>query len=187
MVPEKGNEKSGTALAALVRALQNKQSVALILFLPRVSEKTGGNPTVCAGTPVLVSLAAPLGHCWTTYRLCCENNLGHDHHLHVPVSKVLVVLAASWTSSQESLLLECLSSGVIARTLDRGKYVQGNGAGPDHLVLNHLPFAEDLRVAKFTSFEERQDLLPTAQQVESMNDLVKGLSLQSGKYHPFVT
>ena len=55
MVAEKGNEKSGTALAALVRALHNKQSVALILFLPRVSEKTGGNPTVCSGTPVLVS------------------------------------------------------------------------------------------------------------------------------------
>lgn len=57
VVAEKGNEKSGTALAALVRALHSKQSVALILFLPRVSEKTGGNPTVCAGSPVLVSLA----------------------------------------------------------------------------------------------------------------------------------
>ncbi len=55
MVAEKNNEMSGTALAALVRALHNKQSVALILFMPRVSEKTGGNPAVCAGTPVLVS------------------------------------------------------------------------------------------------------------------------------------
>ena len=54
MVAEKGNEKSGVALAALVRALHNKKRVAVILFLPRVSEKTGGNPTVCAGTPVLV-------------------------------------------------------------------------------------------------------------------------------------
>ena len=54
MVAEKGNEKSGVALAALIRALQNKDRVAVILFLPRVSEKTGGNPTVCAGTPVLV-------------------------------------------------------------------------------------------------------------------------------------
>ena len=56
MVAEKGNEKSGTALAALVQALHNKQSVALILFLPRVSATTGGNPAICAGTPVLVSL-----------------------------------------------------------------------------------------------------------------------------------
>ena len=54
MVAEKGNEKSGVALAALVRALHNKKRVAIILFLPRVSETTGGNPTVCAGTPVLV-------------------------------------------------------------------------------------------------------------------------------------
>ena len=54
MVAEKGNEKSGVALAALIRALQNKDRVAVILFLPRVSEKIGGNPAVCAGTPVLV-------------------------------------------------------------------------------------------------------------------------------------
>ena len=63
MVAEKGNEKSGTALAALVRALHNKQSVAHILFLPRVSEKTGGNPAICAGTPVLVS---PVSSCVDT-------------------------------------------------------------------------------------------------------------------------
>ena len=60
MVAEKGNEKSGTALAALVQALHNKQSVALILFLPRVSEKTGGNPTICAGHPILVRTPFPL-------------------------------------------------------------------------------------------------------------------------------
>ena len=59
MVAEKGNDKSGTALAALVRALHTKQSVALILFLPRVSEKTGGSPAVCAGTPALVGSASP--------------------------------------------------------------------------------------------------------------------------------
>ena len=57
---------------------------------------------------------------------------------------------------------------------------QGNGAGPDHLVLNHLPFAEDLRVAKFTSFEAKADLIPTEQQVQCMSDLVQSLDLQSG-------
>ena len=57
---------------------------------------------------------------------------------------------------------------------------QGNGAGPDHLVLNHLPFAEDLRVAKFTSFEAKADLLPSEQQVQCMSDLVQSLDLQSG-------
>ena len=59
-------------------------------------------------------------------------------------------------------------------------FEQGNGAGPDHFVLNHLPFAEDLRVAKFTSFEEKTDLLPTEQQVGCMSDLVRSMDLHPG-------
>ena len=35
-------------------------------------------------------------------------------------------------------------------------------------------------MAKFTSFEEKADLLPTEQQVQCMSDLVKSLDLQSG-------
>ena len=62
---------------------------------------------------------------------------------------------------------------------------QGNGAGPDHLVLNHLPFAEDLRVAKFTSFEDKPEYLPTEEQVQSMNDLVHSLDLKSGIMQSF--
>lgn len=42
-------------------------------------------------------------------------------------------------------------------------------------------------MAKFTSFEEKTDLLPTEQQVQCMSDLVKSMDLQSGGFpalHP---
>ena len=58
--------------------------------------------------------------------------------------------------------------------------MQGSGAGPDHLVLNHLPFAEDLRVAKFTAFDEKKEYLPTEEQLDAMSALVRSLNLCSG-------
>ena len=47
--------------------------------------------------------------------------------------------------------------------------LQGSEAGPDHLVLNHLPFAEDLRVAKFTPFDEKTEYLPSEEQLDAMS------------------
>ena len=58
--------------------------------------------------------------------------------------------------------------------------LQGSEAGPDHLVLNHLPFAEDLRVAKFTAFDEKTEYLPSEEQLDAMSELVRSLDLCSG-------
>ncbi len=55
MVAEKGNERSGLAMSALVRAMANKNQVAIILFVPRVSETGGANAATCVGYPLLVS------------------------------------------------------------------------------------------------------------------------------------
>ena len=54
MVPEKGNERAGLAMSALVRAMDRKKQVAVILFVPRVSETGGANAATCAGYPLLV-------------------------------------------------------------------------------------------------------------------------------------
>ena len=59
---------------------------------------------------------------------------------------------------------------------------QGSEAGPDHLVLNHLPFAEDLRVAKFTAFDEKTEYLPSEEQLDAMSELVRSLDLCSGSF-----
>ena len=59
--------------------------------------------------------------------------------------------------------------------------LQGSEAGPDHLVLNHLPFAEDLRVAKFTPFDEKTEYLPSEEQLDAMSELVRSLDLCSGR------
>ena len=59
--------------------------------------------------------------------------------------------------------------------------LQGSEAGPDHLVLNHLPFAEDLRVAKFTAFDEKTEYLPSEEQLDAMSELVRSLDLCSGR------
>ena len=58
--------------------------------------------------------------------------------------------------------------------------LQGSATGPDHLVLNHLPFAEDLRVAKFTAFDEKTEYLPSEEQLDAMSELVRSLDLCSG-------
>lgn len=60
MVPEKGNEKSGLAMSALVRAMERKKQAAIILFVPRVSETGGANAATCVGYPLLVSQSAYL-------------------------------------------------------------------------------------------------------------------------------
>ncbi|BDA44905.1 X-ray repair cross-complementing protein 5 [Coccomyxa sp. Obi] len=106
MVPEKGNERAGLAMSALVRAMARKEQVAVILFVPRVSDTGGANAATCAGYPLL-----------------------------------------------------------------------GNGQQPDCLVLNHLPFAEDLRVAKFASLDEKPDLMPSASQLDQMRSLVETMDL----------
>ncbi len=54
MVPEKGNERSGLAMSALVHAMARKEQVAVILFVPRVSETGGANAATCVGCPLLV-------------------------------------------------------------------------------------------------------------------------------------
>ena len=59
--------------------------------------------------------------------------------------------------------------------------LQGSEAGPDHLVLNHLPFAEDLRVAKFMAFDEKTEYLPSEEQLDAMSELVRSLDLCSGR------
>lgn len=57
---------------------------------------------------------------------------------------------------------------------------QGNKQQPDCLVLNHLPFAEDLRVAKFASLDEKPDLLPSTSQLDQMRTLVESMDLFTG-------
>ena len=64
--------------------------------------------------------------------------------------------------------------------------MQGSRAGPDYLVLNHLPFAEDLRVAKFTAFDEKTEYLPSEEQLNAMSELVRSLDLRSGSTASFV-
>lgn len=54
MVAEKGNDRSGLAMSALVRALARKNQVAVILFVPRVSETGGANAAICVGYPLWV-------------------------------------------------------------------------------------------------------------------------------------
>ncbi len=93
-------------------------------------------------------------------------------------------MICSWALSQHlHIRLVCvkhlLASNLRAR-IHVCCFEQGNGTGPDHLVLNHLPFAEDLRMAKFTSFEDKSEYLPTEEQVQSMKDLVQSLDLKSG-------
>jgi hypothetical protein len=56
MVPEKGNERSGLAMSALVRALYRKKQCAVLLFVPRVSETGGANAATCVAYPLLVRL-----------------------------------------------------------------------------------------------------------------------------------
>ncbi len=55
MVAEKGNEQSGLAMSALVRAMHQKEKAAILLFVPRVSETGGANAATCVGYPFLVS------------------------------------------------------------------------------------------------------------------------------------
>ena len=176
MVAEKNNEMSGTALAALVRALHNKQSVALVLFMPRVSEKTGGNPAVCAGTPVLVREHLFMHTCNVFLHLRFAAWLRELLELHLSPHGVQVcAFRGEFHAARLACLLQRISMHAKPVCVE-----QGNGAGPDHLVLNHLPFLEDLRVARFTSFEAKADLLPSEQQVQCISDLVQSLDLQSG-------
>lgn len=58
--------------------------------------------------------------------------------------------------------------------------LQGNSLQPDCLVLNHLPFAEDLRVAKFASLDEKPDLMPSLSQLDQMRTVVQDLDLSTG-------
>ena len=55
----------------------------------------------------------------------------------------------------------------------------------DHLLAgqrgNHLPFAEDLRVAKFMAFDEKTEYLPSEEQLDAMSELVRSLDLCSGR------
>ncbi len=53
MVAEKDNERSGTAMSALVRAMARRGQAAVLLFVPRVSEATGGNAAICVARPLL--------------------------------------------------------------------------------------------------------------------------------------
>ena len=88
-------------------------------------------------------------------------------------------------STSSLVLVACNLARDVRARIHASCVAQGNGAGPDHLVLNHLPFAEDLRVAKFTSFEDKPEYLPTEEQVQSMNDLVHSLDLKSGIMQSF--
>jgi hypothetical protein len=60
--------------------------------------------------------------------------------------------------------------------------LQGSSKQVDCLVLNHLPFAEDLRVAKFASLDENPDLVPTMSQLESIRSVVIAFELATGKH-----
>lgn len=60
--------------------------------------------------------------------------------------------------------------------------MQGNDEQPDSLILNHLPFAEDLRVAKFASLDENPDLVPSFSQLEKMRSVVQALDLKTGEH-----
>jgi hypothetical protein len=44
-------------------------------------------------------------------------------------------------------------------------------------VLSHLPFAEDMRAARFAAFDEKPELMPSAEQREQMARLVKSMDL----------
>ena len=59
MVAEKGNERSGRALSALVRAMERRRQVAVLLFVPRVSEATGANAATCVARPLLARRSPP--------------------------------------------------------------------------------------------------------------------------------
>ncbi len=63
--------------------------------------------------------------------------------------------------------------------------LQGSSQQPDCLVLNHLPFAEDLRVAKFASLDEKPDLMPSLSQLDQMRAVVQELDLSTGMPHLF--
>jgi hypothetical protein len=55
--------------------------------------------------------------------------------------------------------------------------LQGEGGQPDCLLLSHLPFAEDMRYARFPSFADKQELVPSQQQLERMRGLVSRLHM----------
>ena len=55
--------------------------------------------------------------------------------------------------------------------------MQAGPGQPDCLVLSHLPFAEDMRAARFAALDEKPDLMPSAEQREQMARLVKSMDL----------
>lgn len=148
MVAEKGNERSGLAMSALVRGMANKKQVAIILFVPRVSETGGANAATCVAYPLLV-------------RTC---------HLNFEDSSCSI-----WPS------IYCESGRVLACVFSTREFgLQGNSQQPDCLILNHLPFAEDLRVARFASLDEKPDLIPSLSQLDQMRRVVQDLELSTG-------
>ena len=54
------------------------------------------------------------------------------------------------------------------------------GEAPDCLLLNYLPFAEDLRAAKFGALDRDPKLVPSAAQLADMQALLSAMSLESG-------
>ncbi|KAL0036571.1 hypothetical protein WJX79_000925 [Trebouxia sp. C0005] len=60
----------------------------------------------------------------------------------------------------------------------------GGAERPDCLVLNYLPFTEDVRSYKFAAFNAREELQPTQDQLRAAENLVDALDLaQDGSEH----
>ncbi|KAK9840417.1 hypothetical protein WJX74_009567 [Apatococcus lobatus] len=102
---DKTTEKSLVAMSALSRALQARNTVAIVRFVPRAS----GAVVMGACTPLL-----------------------------------------------------------------------GNGRQPDCLLLNHLPFFEDMRSFTFASFASRPEAQPTPAQLSATDDLIDSMQLVQG-------
>ena len=59
--------------------------------------------------------------------------------------------------------------------------LQASPGQPDCLVLSPLPFAEDMRTARFAAFDEKPDLMPSAEQRQQMANLVNDLDLAGSR------
>lgn len=59
--------------------------------------------------------------------------------------------------------------------------VLGTAKSPDHLLMNPLPFAEDVRSYLFPSFEAKPELLPKRDQLDAAAAVIKAMDLNKGR------
>lgn len=60
----------------------------------------------------------------------------------------------------------------------------GDGRQPDCLLLNHLPFFEDMRSFTFASFASRPEAQPSPAQLSATDDLIDSMQLVQGETAP---